>query len=471
MAAFTQGQENSISTYNGNFKEIYADDIVSLIPKQFKLQKLIKLEMGDMKLGNYYHQPVIVQDEQGVTYSNPEDGAYDLNAAVPGQTRDSVVRDSSILVRTALAYDVLDRAAEKGKRAFKAATELAVQSMIDCLSKRVEIALIYGRSKNGLGRIAVAGDAIAGTNAAGTEYATVIASSGTPTSAQVESSITSSVDVKIFLKKGQWAPGIWAGAKNAKVQIYLQTEDGDGDTITVGTSISAAGFSVKSVNFSEKSLVLTGISADATALLALVDAGTACHIKYLGSAKKEMIGLERIVSNSGSLFGIDATVYDLWQGNHLQATGDISNTKVFKGVNTIVERGGEEEYVLFGSTRIWNAIMASDMAAKRQVDASYSNETHKIGSKDVKFFHALGDLDLMGSLYVKEEQLFILCVKTFKRLGTAPINFGGRGKDEYFLQLPNNAGVELRARTSQCLHCHAPLKNGLMDGVTFVAGY
>lgn len=439
MAAFTQGQENNLGTHNANFKEVYADEVVSLIPSQFKVQKMIALELGEKEIGNHFNQPVIVADEQGVTYYTPDDGAADLNAAVPAQMKNAQVRDVAILVRTALATDILDRASKKGKKAFKSATELAVKSMRDCIAKRVEVACIYGGSTNGIGRITKSGSVPAATD--------------------------SGRKVKLALTTGHWAPGIWAGAKNAKVQIYKQA---------TGTLIGE--YSIDSVDFSTKSLTFyNATSSVITDLRTALDTGGGNEdaiIRYSGSKDKEFLGLDVIVTNTGSLFGIDGATYDLWQGNETTSTGDLSLTKIFASIQKIVERGSEEKVVLLTSTRAWNLIMVQEMVTNRKLDNSYDKKNLDTGSENIRLFHALGEVEVVASLYVKEGDTFALTLKTLKRLGTKDIGFNQRGTDsEYFMQLPNNAGVELRCSTSQCLFCHAPLRNLKMSGITFPSGY
>lgn len=466
-----------LGNLNSNFKEVYADNIEQLIPKQFKIQKLLgKVKSGGDQVGKYFLQPVLTQNEQGVSYSDPDDALPALAAPVPMKVLDAKVRDSAISIRAVINIDSLQRS-KGSKSAFKQVADLVVQSMLDTVSKRVEVSIVYGRALTGIGALAVAGDKIAGTTSAGAE-SVVIASSGTPAGNQVEyATENSGKDIKVFLKVGEWAPGIFAGSLGTRIKMYGSALT-NGDTITPATSVVAE-FAVKKVDFKEKSVTLTtvtaelpaGDSASVTALLALIDAGTATHMKYSGAVGKEFIGLERIVSNEGTLFGLDASSNDGWLGNKEDIAGNISVTKMFMLINRILEKGQNEEETLnvISSQRAWNVLMA-DQQVKRAVDASYDKEKYKAGSKGVEFYHANGMTEVMSSLYIKEGHLFILNLKTLSRLGTQELGFGSRGKDDYFIDLEDNEAVQIRCRTSQCVFCTKPGANLFAFGITFAAG-
>ena len=139
-------------------------------------------------------------------------------------------------------------------------------------------------------------------------------------------------------------------------------------------------------------------------------------------------------------------------------------------VNTLLERGGEEEdFQVVSSTRAWNVLMQEHLS-KRVFDESYDPKKITQGAMGVSFYHACGELKVTSSLYVKEGDIFILNLKSFKRLGTSDVQFGGRGSEEYVLHLTDQEGVEFRARTSQCLFCKKPKNNLFGTGITYDLG-
>ena len=50
-------EANTFTTLNGNFKEIYADKIETLVPEGLKLINKVPFMKGEKVLGNLYHQP------------------------------------------------------------------------------------------------------------------------------------------------------------------------------------------------------------------------------------------------------------------------------------------------------------------------------------------------------------------------------------------------------------------------------
>ena len=60
---------NTVSSLNGLFKEVYADNLADHRPKSFKLQNHIDFITAEKRNGNNYNQPIQVAHEHGFTYS------------------------------------------------------------------------------------------------------------------------------------------------------------------------------------------------------------------------------------------------------------------------------------------------------------------------------------------------------------------------------------------------------------------
>jgi hypothetical protein len=83
---------NTLDTLNGLFKEVYAKDLIDLIPDGVKLLSKIPFAKKEQVLGNFYHQPVVLGQEHGVTFAGAGDDAFTLEAPVAGQIKDAQVR-------------------------------------------------------------------------------------------------------------------------------------------------------------------------------------------------------------------------------------------------------------------------------------------------------------------------------------------------------------------------------------------
>jgi len=165
---------NTLDTLNGLFKEVYAKQLEELIPDGVKLLTKIPFAKKDQQTGNFYHQPVVLGQEHGVTFAQSGEDAFNLNAPVAGKIRDATVRGTQLVLRSVMGYASASRSAEGGAKAFKQATKFLVGNMLRSVTKKLEIELLYGD----IG------------------YATVDSVAGTT----------------LTITTAEWAPGIWAGA-------------------------------------------------------------------------------------------------------------------------------------------------------------------------------------------------------------------------------------------------------------------
>ena len=113
--------ESTMDTLNGLFREIYANKIEHLVPKQNKLIRAVKYA-ANKKQGNAYHQPVVLTQENGVTYAGPNSGAYALEEASAFNMRDATVSPSQMTIRSTISVEAAERAASGSKGSFTSAT-------------------------------------------------------------------------------------------------------------------------------------------------------------------------------------------------------------------------------------------------------------------------------------------------------------------------------------------------------------
>lgn len=422
--------ENLVSTLSGLFKESYANDIENLVPDGVKFLRLIKFQSGDKENGNLYHQPVLLSHEQGITYAGPNSSAFTLNAAVAAIMQDAQIAGSQIVMRSAISYEAAARASND-KKAFKKATTLLVENMVNSISKRLEIAIVYGRSG--------------------------LASSCT--TANIGATSTT-----LTVPAAQWAPGIWSGADNAVLVAYNGT--------TRLNATDTAGYSVSNINLTARTMVLTALAADITAIDAASGSVTLYFLSAVvgtagGQSFNEFAGLDKIITNTGSLFNIDASVYGLWKGNTYSAgSAALSLSKILSAVALGCERGLDEDVVCVLSPKTW-ANIASDQAALRVYDQSYKSNKLENGASEFVFNGQNGKIEVHASIYIKEGDAFLLPLKRIKRIGAMEVSFKmpGRPQEEFFLELSGAAGYELRAYTDQSVFIETPSRCVKIDSI------
>jgi hypothetical protein len=397
---------NNITSLNGLFKEVYADKLEHLIPEGVKLYNMIKFAQKQKQPGNFYNQPVVLGLEHGITFAAEDEGAFALNSPITGQIKNAQVRGFQMLLRSVMAYDAAYASLGGGDKAFEDGTKFLVANMMKSIVRKVEIALFYGQS--GYGTVA-------------------------STAANV-----------ITITTADWAPGIWVGSENMRVEIYSAGDVLRGDA------------KVTSVDMAARTVTVDSLPAGTVA----TDV-----IYHYGAKDKEMPGLHKIITNSGSLFGISASQYSLWKGNSYNSAGALTFPKVSLALAQAVEKGLESSVECFVNPRTWSDLM-TDMAANRRFDSSYKKDVGMEGQESIEFHSQNGKISIHSSIFVKEGHAFLICPEDFQRIGSTDITFKQPGKsDEFFRELENNAGFELRCYSNQSLFCKAPGKQVIITGI------
>jgi hypothetical protein len=429
---------------SGLFKEAYGDSIENLIPEAAKLTKLIPFVQRDKETGNKYHQPVIVAAEQGVTYAAADAGAFTLEDAVSMNMQDAQVQGNQMLLRSSLAYDAAARASNS-KKAFVKATELLVENMMESATKRLEVSMLHGQM--GLGTIAIGG---------------------------FDETAPSATTATFVVEAASWATGIWAGIEGAKLVFFSDTSA----TISAGTNLTAnadadKNIIVTAVNSDTRTISVSG-SAAAIEDINDVSASKALTVYFKGAvtgtgasfAYAEMAGLRKIISNSGTLFNINAATWNLWAGNTYTTSGQMTFSKLLAAVGKAVQRGLNEKVVVYCNPDTW-ANLASDLAALRRFDGSYNKKKSESGSESICYFGQNGEIEIVSYNIVKAGELYIFPPKRCKRIGAQDLSFKTPGREgEIFLQLPNSAGFELRNYVDCALFIETPARCVYVSGFT-----
>lgn len=398
---------NTVGNLNGLFKEVYADKLKELIPDMVKLLNMIKFMAKDKQPGNLYHQPVVLGLEHGITFAASDDDAFALLPAIAGAIKDAQVKGSPAVLRSILGYSAASRAAQGGAQAFMDATKFVVGNMLRSMAKKIEIEMLYGQ----------------------VGYATV-------------ASIATNA---ITITTAEWAPGIWAGAENMPLEIR-----------------SSAGVLRGYCNVSSVNMDTRVVNVDAA------PAGVVATdvIWHKGAYNNEFVGIHKILTTSGVLFNIDNSVYNLFKGNEYDAqAGALSFAKLNQAVARSVEKGLEGKVTCLVNPRGWSN-MLSDQAALRKYDGSYSKKKLENGSEALSFFSQNGEIEIIPSIYVKEGYAYLLSMEDFARVGSTDITFKRPGADgNFFRDLENASGYELRCYTDQAVFCAAPGKQTLIKNI------
>lgn len=408
--------ENAFSTMNGWFKEAYANEDMRLVPEASWLVKNVAFNKSEAGLGNLYHQPVVLTHEHGVTYAGASSGAFAINTPIASVLQDAQVQGTQLLIAARIDYEAASRAAVS-KASFGDATELLVKNMLESISKRLELMFLYGQS--GI--------------------------------ATVTSTATST---SFVVPAADWAPGVWAGMEGALIEIV----DATGAT----SRTSGAGVTVVSVASSTRTVTISASTAK-----------TATDIVYFFSAMvagptyKESLGLNAIITGSGTVFNIATGTYQLFKGNSYSVGGALTVTKVLDGLLPAIGKGLMDDVVLLCSNKAFQGLLnpTIDPGAVASTNIKVGalvnqNREDKMvfGANNIEIRGYQGKVTLVPHLFVKDGDAFAFPKKMLKRVGSTDITFNTPGSKggEFFLQLPTNAGYELRAYANQALFSPCP---------------
>jgi hypothetical protein len=320
-----------------------------------------------------------------------------------------------MVMRSLLGYTAASRSVG-GKNAFMDATKYIVANMLRSMSKKLEIHLLYGQKGYG-----------------------VVESQPADTDTETRKTLT--------IKPAEWAPGIWAGGEGMPIEI-----------VSADLGTSRGEFTIASVDMDARTVKVTSSARQAG-----VVAGDVIYHK--GARGNEFAGIHAILSNTGTLFNINASSYNLWKANSYDAAGPLSFDKIAKASSRAVEKGLDSKLTCFVNPRGWSDLL-NDQAALRVYDQSYSSSQLQQGAKSLKFHSQNGELEIIPSIYIKEGYCFMLAMEEFMRVGSSDISFKRPGYgDEFFRDLENSAAYELRLFTDQALFCMAPGKNVLVTGI------
>jgi hypothetical protein len=252
---------------------------------------------------------------------------------------------------------------------------------------------------------------------------------------------------------GEWAPGIWAGAEGMVVEI----RDTTGAT-------SRGNFTISGVSMANKTLTFGSSLANAGVV------GTDI-IWHLGAYGNEFAGLHKILTvSSGTLFNINVAAYNLFQGNSYDCQSSaLSFTKLNQAAARAVEKGQDGKLLALVNPRTW-ANLNSDQAALRKYDSTYKSSLAQNGSEAIKFFSQNGEIEIEPSIFIKEGYSYLVGIDDFMRVGSTEMTFKRPGHDgDFFRDLENNAGYELRLYTDQALFCSAPGRSVVLINIVTAA--
>lgn len=431
------GYAHTKSTLDGYLKDVYADGgLEKLVPDFGLLYKMISFEAAK-KLGRDFVKGVQLTREAGFTYGA---GLQTLAGIVNGDGDDAKVRGASFLLQSGWSYDAAAALANGDKASFVSVTSHKFANMMEAAVYRAELQLLYGSA--GLG--------ITATDSAGD---TLIA-------------VTDTNKVVVPFTSATWSAGIWSGSEGAHISLY--EVDSDTASAVEGNAAPTATvnkFQITAVDPANKAITVACKDATEAGKLVVELEDEAYNVFFYGAHGNEMVGLQSICGNTGTLFGINGANYSLFKGNSYSAgTANLTLKKVFLAVAQAVGRGLLEEVTCVVSPSTF-ATMANDESALRQYTGKIV--TADRGVENIVFNGPNGKIAVMPHPMCKDEMAMIFPHKKASRIGSQDLSFKRPGGgDDMIQEMATQTGFEVRLYSEQALFIPCPNKTIIITGIS-----
>ena len=423
---------------SGLFKRVYGKQ-TDLLPEGFPIQKMLEVKKAG---GESHSEAVQLSHENGVTLIGEAGETADFESAASGVVKQATVKCKEMFLSSALATGTIANSAAGGDKAFAAATKDRVAANIRSHSRMREHFCLYGQSE-GLGRVNYCTQTFRGVAfiAGAATIAGVVIAAGVNIAGKV-----------IMLEPADIASGIWQGAEGMEIEQVV-TATG------VVAGAGAAHGKVVSVD------IRNGlITVDFTPVVATAIGSHALMLKGQREAK-EMIGLKKILTNTGTLFGINAATYNLWKGSNFQILGKLTFAKLSEQLEQLCDFGLEKNVEVHISFESWKTLLV-EADALRSMDNSYDSGKVKRGHESIEFYFVNGTAKIVANRFVRRGDCFVLAQGDCAMISVSEVGFNVPGSDGDLIVRPitNNSYI-YRSYSSSQIFLYAPRRSGYISGV------
>lgn len=414
------------------FKRVYGD-LQNILPEDFPLAKDIPFS-SKQKVGEKYIEAIALSYETGITFGGSSMVAFEINPAIAGSVQQAEVTPYSTVLASLVPWGIISRSAGGGDKAFFDATKYIVKNNLRSHGKFAEVIRLYGQSTKLLGYVSYYSGTYRGSS--------LTTGTGSVNSITFTNGINAA-NKQILLNKGDFAAGIWVGMEGAIVQ----------EVNSSGTVLSEGALTAVNPDYGYITVDFTPTAASSL---------TSHRLKFKGMGGSEAYGVQYILSNTSTLFGISTSSYSLWQGNTFSCQNQkFSLKKLQDGVAQAVGRGGlDGDLIVYVNPRTWANLVVTE-AGLRMYDSSYKGGSEaENGFEAITFYHQTGKATIKAHRMVMEGDAFALHLQDWSRSGSAEISFSVPGMDkEVIFPVPNMAAYAFRSYSDQYIFNHAPARS------------
>lgn len=395
-------QVNTAATLDGVYKQVYSDGIIFALPELSILQELVPFKKAK-RTGRSYNTSIVVGDEHGFSYGLADE-TITLNDSIAATLQEIEVKGAQIVGVASLNYDAASRSTES-TQGFMNAGHLVIQNLMTSHSKKLEASLLYGRK--GIGTV---------------------------------SSLNSQ---DIIVTAASWSDGLMMGLVGAVIDVYI-----------TGSTLRRGDLTVTAVDPDNYTITVTGTTSGIVATDVIFFNGSVGTT--MGTNDNECAGLDYIMTNTGSLFGVDAAAYPAWQSQSYSCgSAPLTMSKVLAGAALANARGGlSEESVLLVHPSSWNNLNSDQSSLVVQ---NPENSKVKNGFDEIVYRGVSGKIKVISHPMVKRGDAFLFAPKNLCRIGSQDIdNMTPGGKSEIFFHSATTSAWLIRSYSNQAIFAEKP---------------
>ena len=402
-----------MANLSGLLKQRYGK-FVNVIPSDDSICRYGKFISQEYREGESYQVPIQLTNEHGVTFDVTND-AYTLAAARDAVTALAAINGANIEMIATISWAMIAKMGNgQGASAYQG-LDFKMISLMSSAEHYREVLTMYGGGSavTTLGNIGVVNAIISGSNFAG--------------------------PIVLNFTRATWAAGIWSSMINGLVDVYQS----DGATIRESSVI------VTAADHTKCRLTLTKSGSSVLPVAGDI-------VMVAGSHAKSCYGLQAIMENTGTLFGISAATYPSWKCHTYSAgTAGLTRAKILAMAGQLYPNGGRDGGKLFVSG-VSFADLAEEADALQRFTGN-TDETKRQGANALEFKSPIGTITVQVHGKMKQGHAMYLASGNFQRVGASEITTNLPGTNRFFYaELTGNSGSQVGVFTNQAPFLSVP---------------
>ena len=310
---------------------------------------------------------------QGVTFASGSSAndAFALNGSVASTILDAYIDASSIVMQDRIGYTTMARAMST-EQAFAEVFDVTVEGLQMQARANIELMSLYGQTDLGT----------------------------------VESASTVSSKRQVVISKATWAAGIWPQLEGALVDVYADSTLASKVTHHVPSGRERGR---EPHHHAGRHGLRLG---DGNNVIVPYGTGTA------GASWAK--GISKIIQTSGTLFGIDNSVYGNFKGNsYSSVNGVLTLGKINSAASLAWNRGTARKLTCFVSAWTWTDMNVDAAALRRYAESTKAGLD--LGTTSITYYGPNGEIEIVPHRFVKAGEAFLLDLSSWSRVGSMDV--------------------------------------------------